>query len=74
MPGYLEVVTPVPNAPLASAQFVIDRLNKLGFHVGEMRRCDDGLYHVYVGPYNDDALLHEAKTRLEAQGFQPRRP
>ncbi|HMD71843.1 MAG TPA: M56 family metallopeptidase [Bryobacteraceae bacterium] len=70
--GYLEVATRDPNAPLASARFVIDRLNSLGFRVGEMRRGDDKLYHIYVGPYQDDAQLREAKAKLESLGFQPK--
>jgi cell division protein FtsN len=51
---------------------VIDRLNGLGFRVVEMRRGEDTLYHIVVGPYKDDALLREAKAKLEALGFQPK--
>ena len=72
-PGsYWEVATREPNAPLQTAQAVIDRLNGLGFRVVEMRRGEDTLYHIVVGPYKDDALLREAKAKLEALGFQPK--
>jgi cell division protein FtsN len=37
-----------------------------------MRRGEDTLYHIVVGPYKDDALLREAKAKLEALGFQPK--
>jgi hypothetical protein len=66
------VATREPNAPLDTAQTAIDRLNRLGFRVVEMRRGDDGLYHICVGPYKDDAPLREAKTKLEELGFQPK--
>jgi beta-lactamase regulating signal transducer with metallopeptidase domain len=70
--SYWEVATREPNAPLDTAQTAIDRLNRLGFRVVEMRRGDDGLYHICVGPYKDDAPLREAKTKLEELGFQPK--
>jgi cell division protein FtsN len=51
---------------------VIHRLNGLGFRVVEMRRGEDTLYHIVVGPYDDSAQLREAKAKLEALGFQPK--
>jgi beta-lactamase regulating signal transducer with metallopeptidase domain len=71
-PRYLEVAAREPNAPIESAQSVIHRLNGLGFRVVEMRRGEDTLYHIVVGPYDDSAQLREAKAKLEALGFQPK--
>ena len=70
--SYWEVATREPNAPLDTAQTAIDRLNRLGFRVVEMRRGEDTLYHIVVGPYDDSAQLREAKAKLEALGFQPK--
>jgi cell division protein FtsN len=37
-----------------------------------IRRGNDNLYHIVVGPYKDDAQRREAKTKLEELGFQPK--
>ncbi len=62
-----------PNASREAGQAVIDRLNKLGFHVVEMLQGDDGQYRIYVGPFEGEAQAGEAKAKLEAAGFQPER-
>jgi tetratricopeptide (TPR) repeat protein len=72
-PGpYWEVAVRDPNAADGTAQALIDRLRSQGFSVVLMRRGDDSVDHVVVGPYKDDALLREAKTKLESLGFQPK--
>lgn len=53
-----------------SAKQLIDELQAAGFPAGSVRNSQDEKVRVVVGPYQDDASLAGARTRLEAAGYR----
>jgi len=71
--SFWEVMAVERSAPHAPARAVMARLKSQGFPTAILRRATDSLDHIVAGPYPDDSRLRDAKARLEALGYQPRR-
>jgi tetratricopeptide (TPR) repeat protein len=72
-PGsYWEIASHEQNFVDGAGRALIAKLKSAGLSVVLMRRGDDNLYHIVLGPYKDDAQLREAKTKLESLGFHPK--
>ena len=57
----------------ATAEVVVQTLKEKGFPAS-MAPGPNSLMRVLVGPYSDTQSMGRAKTELEREGFQPRRP